>query len=326
MSCDVLCLRPEADFQRVDALPPASLRVAYRAPSDSDVPPLMTEARALVIPAVGPKLSPSLFEGSSVRFVQVTGAGLDRLDLAQLKRLGIAAANVPGGSNAAVAEYAVTAASLLLRRICWADAEVRADRYNEIRARMLADNLAGLEDLIVGIVGFGVIGAAVAELFHKHGSKVLFYDPAPRQSQLIEALSAQSLSLEELLKLSDIITLHVPLLPETQAMIGSRELAMMKPEAILIQASRGGIVDEAALANSLHSGHLGGAAVDVYTSEPPEPSNPLLMLRGDATRRILFTPHIAGVTRQSAAFLFRSAWRNVARVLIEDQPPLHCVC
>ena len=89
MILDVLCLRPEADFQRAGALPPAALKVFYRAPEDSDVPALMKQARALVIPAVGPRLSPALFENCSIKFVQVTGAGLDRLDLPTLRRLGI---------------------------------------------------------------------------------------------------------------------------------------------------------------------------------------------------------------------------------------------
>src|SRR5215469_13945963 len=89
MTYDVLCLRPEADFQRVNALPPRELRVVYRGPGDADVPALMKAARALVIPAVGPKLPNPWFEGSTVRFVQVTGAGLDRLDLPLLERAGI---------------------------------------------------------------------------------------------------------------------------------------------------------------------------------------------------------------------------------------------
>ena len=97
----------------------------------------------------------------------------------------------------------------------------------------------------------------------------------------------------------------------------------MKKDAVLIQASRGGIVDEKALADCLRAGHLGGAAVDVYSSEPPAPDNPLLALDGEAAQRLLLTPHIAGVTRQSAAFLFRSSWQNVERVLIAGQPPLH---
>src|SRR5262249_56287195 len=102
----VLCLRPEADFARVDALPPASLAVAYHKPDDAAVPERMKQSRALVIPAVGPKLAPALFDGSGLKLVQVTGAGLDRLDQAALTRLGIPVANVPGGSNGAVAAYA----------------------------------------------------------------------------------------------------------------------------------------------------------------------------------------------------------------------------
>ncbi len=321
MTLDVLCLRPEADFQRAGALPPATLKIAYRAPDDNDVPELMKQARALVIPAVGPKLPSSLFENSSIKFVQVTGAGLDRLDLPALKRLGISVANVPGGSNIAVAEYVVTAASVLLRRFAWADSEIRAGRYREFRARMVADNLAGLDGLGVGIVGLGVIGLAVAEAFHRRGCQICYHDPVPRDPHAAASLGAKSVSLDELWKVSDVITLHVPLLPATRGFVGERQLATMKPGAILINASRGGIVDEAALAHSLQSGHLGGAAIDVYSDEPPSPNNPLLYLEGDAARRILFTPHIAGVTRQSAAFLFRAAWRNIERVLIENLPP-----
>lgn len=326
MTCDVLCLRPELDFQRAEALPPTSLKVVYRAPADADIPQLMKQARALVIPAVGPKISPSLFEETSVKFVQVTGAGLDRLDLPHLKSLGISVANVPGGSNAAVAEYVITTASVLLRRFAWADSEIRAGNYRDFRARMLANNLAGLEGLTAGIVGFGTIGMAVAEAFFKRNCQVLFYDPAPADPGKAAALGARSVSLEELLKLADVITLHVPLLPATQGLIGAQELAWMKPGAILIQAARGGVIDEAALAASLKAGRLGGVAVDVYSTEPPDMNHPLLALEGEPARRVLFTPHIAGVTRQSTTFLFRCTWSNVTRVLIENQPPLHCVC
>jgi phosphoglycerate dehydrogenase-like enzyme len=325
MTLDVLCLRPEADFQRAGALAPSTLKIAYRDPGDSDVPAMMKQARALVIPAVGPKLPSSLFENSSIEFVQVTGAGLDRLDLPALKRLGISVANVPGGSNSAVAEYVVTAASVLLRRLCWADAEIRAGRYREFRARMVSDNLSGLDGLVIGIVGLGAIGLAVAEAFQKRGCSICYRDPSPRDPRAAASLGARSVSLDELCATSDVITLHVPLFPTTQGLIGERQLAAMNPGAILINASRGGIVDESALAHSLQSGHLGGAAIDVYSDEPPSPNNPLFQLEGEAARRIIFTPHIAGVTRQSAAFLFRAAWRNIERVLIENTPPLDLV-
>ncbi|HKW64372.1 MAG TPA: NAD(P)-dependent oxidoreductase [Candidatus Acidoferrum sp.] len=326
MTIDVLCLRPEADFLRADAMPPSTLKVAYRSPDDLDVPALMKQVRALVIPAVGPKLPSSLFESASVKFVQVTGAGLDRLDLPLLKQLGITVANVPGGSNSAVAEYVVTAAAALLRRFVWADAEIRAGRYREFRARMLADNLSGLDGLNAGVVGFGVIGMAVAEALHKNGCGILYFDPAPRGTRAASTFSAKSISLDELLKTSDIITLHVPLLPSTQGLIGTRELALIKRGAILVQASRGGIVDEVALAAALNSGHLGGAAIDVHSAEPPAADNPLLNLTGEAAHRVLFTPHIAGVTRQASTFLFRSAWRNIERALLANEPLLNRAC
>jgi phosphoglycerate dehydrogenase-like enzyme len=323
MKCDVLCLRPRADFERAGQSAPASLRVVYRSPDEPDVPELLKTARALLIPAVGPTLPPELFADTSVTFVQVTGAGLDRLDKSALQRLGIAVANVPGGSNRAVAEYVVTAASLLLRCLAWADSEIQAGNYTGFRSRLLADNLSGLEDILVGIVGFGMIGVAVAELFHKMGCRICFYDPAPVNRDAAEALMAVSLSLEDLLLSADIVTLHVPLIPATRGLIGEKELALMKPGAILIQTSRGGVVDESALAKCLLSGTLGGAAVDVYSGEPPVADNPLLLLSGEARHRLLLTPHIAGVTRQSAAILFRSAWQNLERVLVHKQPPLN---
>jgi phosphoglycerate dehydrogenase-like enzyme len=318
----VLCLRPEADFTRVDAAAPKSLEVVYHAPADSEVAALIAASDALVIPAVGAKLAPELFEGTSLKIVQVTGAGVDRLDQAALTRLGIPVANVAGGSNGAVAEYAVTAASMLLRRFAWADAEIKAGNYGKFRARMVADNLAGIEGLQVGLVGFGTIGRAVAQAFARMGAKVVFFDPATTDAKGIDA---QAMPLDQLLATSDVVSLHVPLLLATQNLIGARELARMRAGAILIQGSRGGTVDEAALAASLSSGHLGGAAVDVYSTEPPTADNPLLKLTGEAASRLLLTPHIAGVSRQASTTLFRSAWQNVERVLVQNQQPLNRV-
>ena len=320
---EVLVLRPQADFARVNALPPDSLSVSYHAPDGAEVPALLREAKALVIPAVGPKIPPTLFEGASLKLVQVTGAGLDRLDRAALTKAGIPVANVPGGSNSAVAEYAVTTASTLLRRFAWSDHEIKRGNYATFRSQMMAANLAGIEGLLVGVVGLGVIGLAVAQAFAKAGCRICYYDPAPADTTEAKALGAQAVPLGELLRTSDVVSLHVPLLPATQGLIGASQLASMRKHAVLVQASRGGIIDEQALADSLRTGHLGGAAVDVYSTEPPAPDNPLLTLEGVAAERLLLTPHIAGVTRQSAAFLFRTAWHNVERVVVANAAPLY---
>ncbi len=320
MSNNVLCLRPEVDFTRVDAPAPATLYVDYRKPDDADVPELMRAVDALIIPAVGPKVAPALFEGSRLKLVQITGAGVDRVDRDTLTRLGIPVANVAGGSNDAVAEYAVTMASLLLRRFAWADAEIKAGNYAAFRARMAADNLAGLDGLLVGLIGFGAIGLAVAKAFAALGCRICYYDPAPRDPKAAEAIGAKPMTLDALLMSADVVSVHVPLLPATKGMVGERELSLMKPGAVLIQASRGGVVDEAALAAHLRSNRLGSAAVDVYSTEPPTADNPLLKLEGEAARRLLLTPHIAGVTRQSWGILFRSAWQNIERVLRGEAP------
>ena len=197
---DVLCLRPQADFARVDALPPATLSVSYHAPDAAEVPALMRKAQALVIPAVGPKLAPSLFEGTSLKLVQVTGAGLDRLDKAALIKAGIPVANVPGGSNSALAEYTVTTASMLLRRFGWADAEIKRGNYAAFRAKLVAANLAGIDGLLVGVVGLGVIGMAVAQAFANAGCRICYYDPAPADPKAAQTLGAQAMPLAELLR------------------------------------------------------------------------------------------------------------------------------
>ena len=323
MSHAVVCLRPEADFTRAGVKPSPALDIAYRAPGDPDVASLVARARALVIPAVGPALAPELFTQSDLALVQVTGAGLDRLHEPTLRGRGIAVANVPGGSNAALAEYAVSTASFMLRRFGWADAQIRAGRYAEARAKLLADNVGGLEGLLVGIVGMGAIGRAVARAFANAGCRIAYHDPAPVAAASL-GLEAKQMPLDELIAAADVLSLHVPLVAETKGLLGARQLASMKPGALLIQASRGGVVDEGALADALR-GRLGGAVVDVYSSEPIAPDNPLLALDGEAASRILFTPHIAGVTRQSAAYLFRSAWENVERVVLRGEAPLHRV-
>ena len=325
MAFDVLCLRPKADFERAGVTPPSALSTTYRPPDDPELSSLLREVRALLIPATGPKLPPVLFEDTSIVLVQVTGAGVDRLDEATMKNLGIPVCNMPGGSNGAVADYAVAMAIMLHRRFARANTEIQAGDYARFRASMLADNLLGLDGLSVGVVGFGVVGTAVAQAFARFNAQISYFDPAPQEIAAAEAIGAQPLPLDELMTQSDMVTLHVPLLDTTEGLIGARELALMKPGAVLINAARGGVVDEAALAASLASGHLGGAAVDVYSSEPPLADNPLLMLTDEAAKRLVLTPHIAGVTRQAQGILCKGAWENIECVLLQGEAPLYRV-
>ncbi|KPP83898.1 MAG: putative dehydrogenase [Rhodobacteraceae bacterium HLUCCA08] len=313
---DVVCLRPRADFEAVGITPPPELDIAYRAPEDDDVAELIRGARALVIPAVGPALPGDLFRGTALELVQVTGAGLDRLDRAVLAGEGIALANVPGGSNAALAEYVVVNALSLLRGFHGAGAALRAGDYAAHRKRMVDAVLRGLGGLVVGVVGIGTIGQAVAERCRQMGAEIAYFDPAPP-----DGAPGKRMDLDALLAASDVVTLHLPLIDATRGLIDARRIGLMKPGAVLINAARGGIVDEAALAKALEEERLAGAAVDVYATEPPGPDNPLLTLAGPAAQRLILTPHIAGVSLQASQHLFREAWDNVSSVLLGGAVP-----
>jgi len=321
----VVCLRPEEDFLKIGVTPPQSLSISYLGPEAAHLADALRTARAVVIPAVGPKLPAALFDGSAVELVQVTGAGVDRLDRPAMERLGIAVANVAGGSNSALADYCIAAALDLLRRLSWATREIRKGNYKTFRSEMIAASLRGLEGLTVGVVGLGTIGRSVAEAFQSRGANIVYYDPQVDAAAVPASLDARALALDELLAAADVVTLHVPLIPATENLLDAQALARMKPDAVLINAARGGIVDEAALAAALERGALAGAAVDVYSTEPPDDANPLLTLSDAAANRLLLTPHIAGVTRQAWAGLFDAAWANVVRVVANGEAPANRV-
>ncbi len=317
----VLCLRPKADFDKTGIQVPDTLDVEFADPKAPALSSLIANARALVIPAVGTKLPPELFDGSSVQLVQVTGAGVDRLDREGMTRLGIPVANVPGGSNSAVAEYAVSTALILLRQLAWSNAEIAQANYENCRKTLITELPPGLGGLTVGVVGLGTIGLAVAQAFHRFDCKIVYHDPAVTDTAAADAIGARRLNLDDLLSVSDIVSLHVPLLPETRNLIDASAITSMKPGAVLINAARGGVVDESALVNALRQNRLTGAAVDVYSQEPPPSDNPLLVASKDLAGRLLLTPHVAGITRQAWATLFDRAWSNVEAVVSHGKPP-----
>ena len=232
----------------------------------------------------------------------------------------MAVANVPAANTREVAEYVLLATGNLLRGLALADREIRAGRYREVRGRLTPAAVRSLHSATVGVVGLGQIGLAVARLFRAAGAQVGYSDPAPA-TRLRPMSWGCRLDLGGLLAGSDVVTLHVPLMAATRGLIGEAELRQMRPGAILVNASRGGVVNEAALAAALEDGHLGGAVLDVYTREPPPAGSPLLSLPASAADRVLYTPHIAGVAYEAARRLYTEAWANVRRVLVNGLPP-----
>jgi (S)-sulfolactate dehydrogenase len=234
---------------------------------------------------------PLLTAAPRLRVVGRLGVGLDNIDLAACEARGVRVIPATGANAQAVAEYVVAVSLMLLRGAYHASAEVAAGRWP--RAALSEGREAGGKAM--GIVGFGSIGRATAAKAAALGMRILGHDPqVPAGDPAWREAGAEPLGLDALLAGSDVVSLHVPLVPATRGLLGAERLGRMKRGAILVNTARGGIVDEAALAAALREGRLGGAALDVFDTEPLAAGSPLA-----GAPRLILTPHIAGVTQES---------------------------
>ncbi len=227
--------------------------------------------------------------GRRLKVIGRAGVGVDNIDVAAATSAGIVVVNAPTANTIAAAELTVGLMYAVARHIPAAEASLRRGEWR--RAQFVGRELRGLT---LGIVGMGKIGLAVAARAQAMEMRLLGSDP------FVGAPAAASYGIElvdlgELLEQADVITLHVPLNDTTRGMIGSRELGRMKPDALLVNVARGGLVDEAALAAALRDGRLGGAAVDVFEHEPPNDS-PLV-----GAPNLVATPHLGASTREAQA-------------------------
>jgi phosphoglycerate dehydrogenase-like enzyme len=247
-----------------------------------------------------------------LRFVQHQGVGYhDTVDVQALAERGIRLA-VSTAGTVGVAEHAVMLALAAARRLTFADPELRRGNWHANSLRPVSIELAGKT---VGYVGMGRIGQAAAERFRAFGTSGLYSDPNVRLPSRREAeLGLEPASLTRILREADVVTLHLPLTSETRNLIGRDELALMKPNSLLINTARGGIVDEAALVEALKAGRPGAAGVDVFETEPIQAGHPLAAL----TNTVL-TPHIAAGTWDSFVGKMDSVLSNIA-AFFDGQP------
>jgi (S)-sulfolactate dehydrogenase len=221
-----------------------------------------------------------------LRVVARAGAGLDNVDVAGADRRGVVVLAAPGANAGSVAEHTLGLALALARGIVGHDRAVRAGRWD----RVLGTELSGRT---WGLLGVGATGLAVARLAGCLGMRVLGYDTAvgPDDPRLA-GVPVRLVPLAEVAA-ADVVSIHLPATPDTHHLVDGEFLARMRPGALLVSAGRGEVVDEAALARALDGGSLGGAALDVRETEPPQPG-PL-----DACDRVVFTPHVAGLTHEA---------------------------
>jgi phosphoglycerate dehydrogenase-like enzyme len=239
--------------------------------------------------------------------VQHQGVGYhDTIDMAAFAETGARLATNPAGTTIGVAEHAVLLTLAVLRRLAFADAELRQGRWHINTLRDESRELAGK---CVGYVGMGRIGQAAARRFRAFDTTGVYFDPEVSLADDVAAeLGMRRAPLDEVLATADIVTLRLPLTPATRHLIDRHRLALMKPGAVLINTARGPIVDESALVEALHSGHLGGAGLDVFETEPPPAVSPLM-----AMRNVVLTPHISAGTRDAFEAKMHAAFDNLRR-------------
>jgi len=241
-----------------------------------------------------------------LKLICVAATGTNNVDLEAARQRGITVCNVRGYATPSVVEHVFALLLALMRRIPDYQRAVQAGRWQKsVHFSFLDYPIRELNGKILGIVGYGELGQAVAKLGAAFGMRVMV---AERSGA---ALRAGRVTLAEMLPQADVLSLHVPLSPETQGLITAKELQTMKRGAILINTARGGIVDEPALVEALRSGHLGGAGVDVLTHEPPA-DNPVLAAD---IPNLIVTPHIAWASRESRQRLLNEVAANIQAFL-----------
>jgi phosphoglycerate dehydrogenase-like enzyme len=248
-----------------------------------------------------------------MRLVQLLSAGYDRADLAAAKKAGIPIANNGGANAIAVAEHTLMLMLATLKKLTGLHADVTAGQW-----RSGPNGKAPVHELrgkTVGIVGLGNIGKKVARRAAAFDVQIQYYDIDRLSEDEEDALGVRFVLFTELLRTSDIVTLHVPLDATTRNLIGAPELAMMKPSAILINTCRGPVVNEHALHDALKSEQIAMAGLDVMVEEPPQPEHPLYVVPN-----IILTPHAAGPTVENWTDRFRNGFDNIIRVAEGRRP------
>ncbi len=245
-------------------------------------------------------------------FVQRFGVGYDNIDLEAARAAGVSVAYTPGANQDAVAEHTVMLMLALIKRLAFAAGATRRGAWPD--QELIALGVPDLGDSVVGLVGFGAAGRAVAARLRPFGCRVLYCTRHPLAPDEEARLGSAYAPLEELLASANVVSAHLPLTPETRGLFGREAFARMPAQSVFVNTARGELVDEDALRDSIASGHLAGAGLDVLRREEAG-ANPFADLP-----QVIVTPHYAGATRGAQARILRVGLTNVLRVLAGQRP------
>jgi D-3-phosphoglycerate dehydrogenase len=274
---------------------------------DSSTPDFTSELKtaAGLIVRSATRVDAAMLEGApDLKVVGRAGVGVDNIDVPAASERGVAVTNSPGGNTISAAELTMALMLAVARRVTDADRSIRQGRWE--RSTLQGVELRGKT---LGVIGAGRIGWEVAQRCRAFGMDVIVYDPY-LAAKRVEELHPHLVSLERLIETADVITLHVPLNAETRGLIGDDALHRMKKGAFVLNVSRGGVVDEAALARALHDQRIGGAGLDVYEHEPLSPDSPLL-----EAPNLVLSPHLGASTKEAQIQVALEVSRNIRAAL-----------
>lgn len=288
--------------------------VAPRGTSDEDILTLAGDADVIMADAISP-VSARLITGMpNLCLVHSEGVAYNAIDVVAATERGIAVCNNAGVNASAVAEQTILLMLACLRDFVEGDVAVREGRQIQAKESLMVSGIRELGDCTVGFIGFGAIAQATALRLTNWGCTML-YNKRHRLSEDEETrLNVTFATQDEIVRRCDIVSIHVPVTPQTEGMVDEAFLDAMKSDAILINTARGEVVDQEALAVALEEGRLGMAGLDVLSPEPVQPDNPLLQLSPEASRRLVLSPHIGGVTEGMFYRAHRAVWENIARL------------
>lgn len=302
-------------LDRVGIKPPEGLQFSYIESGYSDKEFIeKSEGAEFILMDLSPLNENIIKSLEGVKLIQVYGVGYDGIDVKAAKEAGIPVANAKGVNKVSVSEHTIGLMLASLRRTAEADKDLKAGKFKESYKNYQVEGTRTLKSTHIGIVGLGDIGLEVVKRLEAFGPKISYYSHT-RKENLEKEYNLQYLEMDQLLSQVDILTVHTPLTPSTEGMLGEREFKLMKEDSILINTARGEIIDQKDLALSLKNKEIGMAGLDTLSPEPPSKDHPLLNLPKEVESKLILTPHIAGITTKDFEDMQKNAWDNISRVM-----------
>lgn len=312
---------PEERIKRYNVKPPEGFYLQFiKYPyTDEEIIEASKDATFLFL-SLSPVSKNVIERLENVKLIQSEGSGYDGIDLEAARKAGIYVCNAKGVNKDAVAEHTIGLILAALRRTVEADNDIKKGNFISNYREYEEKGIKELSSCHVGIIGLGDIGKEVVKRLKPFNCKISYYNRKRESQEVEEELGVNYMPFERLCRVCDIISLHIPLMDSTRNLINKETFNLMRKGSILINTARGEIINQNDLAQALIEGKIESAAIDTLSPQPPQKDHPLLKLPEYASKRIILTTHIAGITSEAFARMQVIAWKNMKKVLNGERP------